>query len=410
LPLRNWEGIFETKQSKSEDLPLHIFIFFDAFEEKAKMMKFFTQFLLFCLLFFAVSCAKKTSNLSEIPPTDSLCLQFAKKFSVYYYADYKKVTVKNSRNENSNIYYLVKNNSVKTPTDGQKIVVPLRTLACGSATLYEFLNLIGEINSVVAVTNANVAYNQTIRNGILNGKIDDLGDALNINVEKVLKIQPSALIMSGYNAVDKRAERIAQSGIPLIINNDWQESNILGRAEWIKFIAVFFNKEKIADSIFSQIANSYKSAKNNIFKAEKKPTVMSGANFRGAWYMPGGQSFMAQLFNDAGADYFYKNNSSTESLPLTFETALKNFANADFWLNCDYLSMAQLRSVDEKNMLFKPAQKGNVWNFNRRILPDGANDFWESGIAHPDLLLLDLIHILYPQNDDYQFVYAKKLE
>jgi iron complex transport system substrate-binding protein len=362
------------------------------------------------MLFFAISCAKTTSNLSEIPPTDSLHLQFANNFSVFYYADYKKVTVKNSLNGNFTVYYLVKNDSVTTPQDGQKIVIPLRTLACGSATLYEFLNLIGEINSVVAVTNADVAYNQTISSGITEGTIIDLGDALNINVEKVLTLQPSALIMSGYNAVDMRAERISKAGISLIIDNDWQESNVLGRAEWLKFVAVFFDKENKADSIFSKIVNNYKSAKNSVSQIAKKPTVMSGANFRGTWYMPGGQSFMAQLFTDAGADYFYKNNRSITSLPLTFETVLKNFANADFWLNCDYLSLAQLRSADEKNMLFKPAQQGNVWNFNRRSLPSGANDFWESALAHPDLLLLDLIHILHSQNDDYQFVYAKKLE
>ncbi|MCL1868116.1 MAG: ABC transporter substrate-binding protein [Paludibacter sp.] len=374
------------------------------------MMKKFTQFLLFCLLFFAVSCAKKTSGLSEIPPADSLHLQFAKEFSVFYYADYKKVAVKNSYNNNSSIYYLVKNDSVTTPANGQKIVIPLPSIACGSATLYEFLNLIGEINSVIAVTNAELAYNQTIRQGIEAGTITDLGDALNINVEKVLTKQPSALIMSGYKAYDARAERIMQAGIPLIIDNDWQESNVLGRAEWLKFIAVFFDKEKKADSIFSEIVTRYQSAKNSVVKITNKPTVMSGAVFHGTWYMPGGQGFMAQLFADAGADYFYKNDRSTASLSLNFETVLKNFVNADFWLNCDYLSLAQLRSADEKNMLFKPAQQGNVWNFSQRRLPSGANDFWESALAHPDWLLIDLIHILHLQNDDYQFVYAKKLE
>lgn len=377
------------------------------------MLNFLFRIVLCVALFSVVSCKMKPQIYDNALPSDSLQIEFAEGFSVKYFADYKLVSVKNIHNPIAPDihYYLVKNMQTPTPPNGQKIVVPLHTLACGSSTLYEFLNLIGEINSVTAVTNANSAYNQTIRYGYKTGIITDLGDALNINVEKVLTLRPSALIMSGYNAVDLRAERIAQSGIPLIINNEWQESNVLGRAEWLKFVAVFFDKEKLADSIFSEIVTRYKSAQNTISPTSKKITVMSGGNFRGTWYMPGGQSFMAQLFADAGADYFYKNdNRSATSLPLTFETVLKNFANADFWLNCDYQTLFQLRSADEKNLLFKSVQQGNVWNFSRRILPDEANDFWESGVARPDLILLDIIHILHSQNDNYQLVYAKKLE
>ncbi|MCL2597078.1 MAG: ABC transporter substrate-binding protein [Paludibacter sp.] len=376
------------------------------------MLKLILRFAFCAMLFCLVCCKTKRPKDEEKIPNESLKIEFARGFSVNYYTDYKLVSVKNYRNPAvpDIRYYLVQNPQTPTPSDGQKIVVPLRTLACGSATLYESLNLIGEINSVIAVTNAKTAYNQTIRDGFAAGKISNLGDALNINVEKVLINHPSALIMSGYDAADVRAERIAHAGIPLIINNDWQEENILGRAEWIKFVSAFFNKEKIADSIFSEIVIRYQSAKNSTIKFTKKPTVMSGVDFRGTWYMPGGQNFMAQLFADADADYFYKNNNATTSLRLTFETVLQNFSNADFWINCDYNSFAQLRAANEKNMLFKAAKNRNVWNFNRRMLPDGANDFWESAVTHPDLLLLDLIHILHQQNDDYQLVYAKNLE
>ncbi|GHV44495.1 iron ABC transporter substrate-binding protein [Bacteroidia bacterium] len=346
-------------------------------------------------------------------PVDTLNIEFAHGFSISYYADYKLVTVKNFRNTNAveTRYYLVKNAQTQTPADGQKIVVPLRTLATGSATLYEFLELVGEMNAVVAVTNADVAYNQKIRDGIAAQKIVDLGDALSINVEKVLTLQPAALMMSGYNATDTRADRIEKAGIPLVINNEWQESNVLGRAEWLKFVAAFFNKEATADSIFEEIVTRYNSIKDKALQIQNKPSVMSGANFRGTWYMPGGQSFMAQLFTDAGANYFYKNDKSSASLPLNFETVLKNFANSDCWLNCDYRNFTQLRAVDTKNMLFKPAQTNNVWNFNRRMVPNGANDFWESAVARPDLLLADLITILHPTLlPDYQLIYAKKLE
>ncbi len=45
------------------------------------------------------------------------------------------------------------------------------------------------------------------------------------------------------------------------------------------------------------------------------------------------------------------------------------------------------------------------------MLPSGANDFWESSIARPDLLLADVIAILHPDIlPDYQLYYAEKLK
>jgi iron complex transport system substrate-binding protein len=45
------------------------------------------------------------------------------------------------------------------------------------------------------------------------------------------------------------------------------------------------------------------------------------------------------------------------------------------------------------------------------MLPSGANDFWESAVARPDVLLSDVIAILHPQLlQNHQLVYAKKLD
>jgi len=52
-----------------------------------------------------------------------------------------------------------------------------------------------------------------------------------------------------------------------------------------------------------------------------------------------------------------------------------------------------------------------VYNFNKRLLPSTANDFWESAVARPDLLLSDVIAILHPEIlPGYQLVYAEKLK
>jgi len=238
-----------------------------------------------------------------------------------------------------------------------------------------------------------------------------LGDAFNLNVEQTMMLRPQALMTSGFNQNDPNITRISRAGIPVIFNNEWMENTLLGRAEWIRFVGAFFGKEAEADSIFSFIAENYHAIKKLATQVESHPTVMSGSNFRGTWYMPGGNSFMSRLFADAGASYFYADNTSSGSLPLSVETVIMNFSQTDFWLDSRFNSIAELLRADPHHALFRPVQIGAVYNFNRRTLPTGANDFWESGVARPDLVLADVIAILHPHIlPGHELVYAKRLE
>jgi iron complex transport system substrate-binding protein len=127
--------------------------------------------------------------------------------------------------------------------------------------------------------------------------------------------------------------------------------------------------------------------------------------------MPSGRNYMGKLFADAGANYFYANDTTSGSLPLNVETVLKNFSESDVWLNCNYKSLTELVNADTKNCFFRPVKHKLVYNFNKRLLPSTANDFWESAVARPDLLLSDVIAILHPEIlPDYQLVYAEKLK
>ena len=138
---------------------------------------------------------------------------------------------------------------------------------------------------------------------------------------------------------------------------------------------------------------------------------MAGSNFRGTWYMPAGHSFMGRLFADAGARYYFASDTTSGSLPLNVESVLKNFSQSDVWLNCSFSSLSELVKADSKHALFRPVILKQVYNFNKRKIPSGANDFWESAIARPDLLLSDVIAILHPEiMPGYQLVYAEKLK
>ena len=365
-------------------------------------------------IFVLVSCNNKSSNNKTVKqPLTQKLLNYATGFAVNNFEDYKEVIVFSpwKKGEIYARYYLVKDIKTKTPNDGEKIKIPLKTLASTSVTHLEFLSLLDEIQTITGVCSPALIYNSELQKNIQAGKITDLGDAFSLNVEKTLVLKPEALMTSGFNQADAAAQRIGQAGIPVIFNNEWMETSLLGRAEWIKFVAVFYNKEQLADSIFTDIEKRYNKLKYRALNVSKKPKIMAGNNFRGTWYMPAGQSFMGQLFRDAGGDYFYANDTTTGSLPLNVETVLKNFAETDVWLNVNFSTIDELIKTDSKHALFHPVITRQVYNFNKRRLPSTANDFWESAVARPDLLLGDVIDILHPELlPDYEFVYAEKLK
>ncbi|MFM2292942.1 MAG: hypothetical protein RIS29_2755 [Bacteroidota bacterium] len=340
-------------------------------------------------------------------------LSYAKGFAVNYFPDYKEVIVYSPWVKGTVYarYYLVNDLKTQTPSNVTRVKIPLQTIAAAAVTHFEFLRLIGELQTVNAICSPELVYNAEIRKGFAEGKITDLGNAFNINVEKTLELKPNAVMMSGYNQNDSYGKRVSEAGIPVLFNNEWMETTLLARAEWIKFVAAFYNKEKMADSVFADIDKRYNEVKAKAAAVKVKPNVMAGSNFRGTWYMPSGQNYMGKLFADAGATYFYANDTTAGSLPLNVETVIKNFANSDVWINCNFKNLDELIKADPKHALFRPVKLHQVYSFNKRSLPSTANDFWESAVARPDLLLSDVIAILHPEiMKGYELVYAEKLQ
>jgi iron complex transport system substrate-binding protein len=362
---------------------------------------------------FFLSCSKKQN--SEIPavPNDTLQLHYATGFAIYYHNNFKEVVVYSLWREGEIFarYYLTKNKNQKMPENGTKVVIPLQTIALTSVTQIEFLNLLGEQHTITGISSPNLVYNSDIRQRTQQGEITDLGDAFNINVERALMLRPQALMASGFNQNDPNMTRLSRANVPVLYNNEWMENMPLGRAEWIKFVSAFYDKEAEADSVFSLVVQRYNEIKNTVSQLEQRPNIMSGSNFRGTWYMPGGQNFMGQLFADAGAAYFYADDDNSGSLPLNIETVIMNFSQTDVWLNSNFNSIDELLKADAKHALFRPVQLGAVYNFNRRALSSSANDFWESAVARPDVVLADVIAILHPHIlPEHELVYAEKLK
>ena len=123
---------------------------------------------------------------------------------------------------------------------------------------------------------------------------------------------------------------------------------------------------------------------------------MSGASYRGTWYVPSGTTYMGCLFRDAGAAYAFADECTNGSIPLTMEQALRAFSEADVWVGANARTMEELRAIDDHHTWFKAYKTGRVYHFYRRTNSTGGNDFWETGVVHPEIILRDLQWALYP--------------
>ncbi len=373
--------------------------------------------LLVCLVIIFSGCVSEKNHNKTTEEKGTYLysedILYAEGFMIDYYKEYTRVTLNNPWLDNQEpyaVYYLLKNDTAETPAEGVRIFTPLTSIAVNTFSYFEFLSLIGNLENVTGVTDGFRIYNREILENIKDGKIVDLGDPFNPNIENTIALNPQAVINSAYAQMDNYSVRLNQAGFPVIYSLEWMENSPLARAEWIKMIAAFFDKKTLADSVFNDIEQRYLAVKEIANEVNQRRTVMTGDIFQGTWYVPGGKSFNAALYRDAGLDYRYENNNLSGSIGLDIESVLTQFGDTDIWFGCEAGSYSDLSAKDSKYMLMQPVAKKQVFNNHNRTTKTGGNDYFESAIAHPDLVLSDLVKAAYPYMlPDYSFTYIKPL-
>ncbi|MGQ9833566.1 MAG: ABC transporter substrate-binding protein [Candidatus Villigracilaceae bacterium] len=344
-------------------------------------------------------------------------LQFTTGFNIEYHNSYKVITVKTPwPGATESMQYALVQCGAPTPEgflDEQIIEVPIKSIVTMSTTYLPALDELGLLDRLVGVDDTTYISNPKVLKMAEEGKLASIGHGSGVNVEKVLELAPDLVMTYGSGTPEYDAHPVLlQAGQKVVINAEWMDTSPLGRAEWLKFIAVFFNKEAEAETLFDKIAQDYPKLAALTAAAQPQPTVFTGSAYQGTWYMPGGQSFAAAFLRDAGADYLWSDDTSTGSLPLSFEAVFEKAQNADFWLNVGYVgSLDDLKAMDARYADFAAFQNGNVWNNDAKTNPNGGNDYYESAVIHPELVLADLIAILHPDLlPDHELIYYRQVK
>jgi iron complex transport system substrate-binding protein len=314
------------------------------------------------------------------------------------------------------VWYLVNRDSQlpQGMTEEQVIRVPVRRMVCMSTTHVAMMRALQADSLIVGISGSSLVYDSVLRERISSGAIRDVGYEGNLNRELVISLKPD-LVMA-YGVADPSAgsmARLTEAGVKVFYNADYLEEHPLNRCAWLRLFGLLAGKEKMADSIVSAVAESYRELAATAGEAGGgKPGVLLGAPWEDVWYISPGNTYIGRLIEDAGGHYIYSDLTGKHSVPVSVESVFRKATAAEIWLNpgtADRLS--DISAADHRMASLPLFREGRVWNNRGRIRPEGGNDYWESGVVRPDLLLKDFISIIHPELlPDYDQYYYIRLE
>lgn len=370
------------------------------------------------------SCGSKSARSSEAAAVDTVaCAEldsaavirptYAEGYEVRYLSGgVRLVDVQDPQNPKAPVYRfaLVPRGTrpAGIPQDYTVIETPVRSVICMTSLQLSNFIALDACPFVAGITSTRHLFNPTMNRQVEEGKTVKIGIEGNFDSEVIMSVNPDVIFISpfkrgGYDAM-------YDTGIPLVPHLGYKEMTPLGQAEWVKFIGLFIGREREANAKFAAIEARYNELCRLAAGVKKRPVVFSGELRGGNWYAVGGKSFLAQLFRDAGADYFLKDDPRSGGVTLDFETVYSRAEEADFWRIVNSydgtFSYDALKATDARYADFRAFREKGIIYCNMRTTP-----FYESMPMQPEVVLEDLIHAFHPDLlPDYKPAYYEQLK
>ena len=255
--------------------------------------------------------------------------------------------------------------------------------------------------------------------------IADCGSSMAPDIERIIALKPEAILVSpfensgGYGKLDKLH-------IPLIEVADYMETSPLGRAEWMKFYGMLFEKsdakdskteissskasifQNKADSLFAKIEKEYLNLKAAAKKLPAGLSVLTERKTGSVWYVPGGQSTIGILLKDANARYIFSEDQHSGSLAMSPEQILAKAKNIDVWAFKYFggkpLSRSQLLQEYAGYKSLAAFGSSRIYQVDTSREP-----YFEITSFHPEVLLREFILLSHPADNARFAKYDKEI-
>lgn len=342
-------------------------------------------------------------------------LEHAKNFSLEYHDSYQVLTVQQPTEGGSPVSYVLVHCGAPTPQlsgdlSGATVVsTPLKSIYSASTSHLPNFPILGILPALTGVGSKALISEKDVAARAAEAGVAEFAAAGTIDAETVIAGKPDAIITAGYD--DPAYPTIAAAGIPVLADAEWLENDPLGRAEWVKYFAALTGTEQQAQQFFTTLSADYARIAASIPAGTPPVSVVPGQPYQGTWYVPGGASYFTRLLGDAGGTTAWATDPSSGSISTDVETVLAKAGTAPVWLASTTWTTAAQAVADEPRVAdFTAYQQGRVWNAAKDVTATGGNNFYELGVARPDLVLGDLVAILHPDvAPDHDFAFYLNL-
>ncbi len=355
---------------------------------------------------------KKTNRLESESKGTNLEIKYAKGFKVTDFGAYRLVDMQDPVGESSLTYHYAFVKKGENPTEIPKgytiIQTPINKVVCMTALQISNFIKLNAADKIVGISSTRFLFNSIIKQQLKEKKTRKIGIEGNFDNELIMALNPEVILVSPFKKGGY--ESIRNLGFPLITFLGYKESSPLGQAEWLKFTGMLIGMEDEANRKFTEIEKKYNNLKRKVENVSYRPTVLSGEMHGDNWYVVGGNSYLANIFKDAGAKYFMTNDNESGGFYIDFEQVYLQGANVDFWRVVNSydgnFSYDIMEKTDSRYADFKAFKNKKVIYCNLREKP-----FYENTPVEPEVVLADLIKAFHPEQlPTYKPVYYEILK
>ena len=336
------------------------------------------KILYFGLFLFILSCGNQ-SEVKTIPEDQNIC-KYSKWLRISEAKDVVQIEIRNPADAKQIVRLQIPNfNRPSNPSRDYDLSKPIDRLVCLSSTHIGMLSELNLENRIVGVSNLKYVYNEKV----ISSSPVELGEEQTLSAEKIISSRAQAVVYSGFSNVFPKQDVLHKLRIQTLPNYDWREAHPLGRAEWILLFGYLTGHAEEAKKKFKEICENYQKIKNQI-QNDQMIQTLSGNMTGDYWYAPAGDSYHAQILEDAGLSYIFADQTGTGSLSYSFEHILGMTSNIDLWINPGFDSKNRILKAYPKSKLLKPLKESLVFCYTHN-----SNKYWELSSCRPDLILAD---------------------
>ncbi|KAJ2558065.1 hypothetical protein EV175_000976 [Coemansia sp. RSA 1933] len=352
----------------------------------------------------STSGLQSTQCISSSETSDQYATKGTVKYATLFTVEYQNTYKVLSDLSSNNTYVLYQCGSDKPSVSGAQayIAVPVNTTASWSTSVNVFLQALGVQNTL-----KNLGTASSVVSPCLQELLEEVITPFNDSNETAADAQELSNNVV-FNMVDGEYDNTTNT----VFSSEYLEASVLGRAEWLKFFAAFFNAEERANDLFSQIESNYEclASKAAADYNDIRPVVAwtsyaapTEYNNNTAYWQISYADYKYEIVRDAGARML-NTTGPDDTIFSTAQAFLAALKDVDIVIDesfvgysyADLLTNYGISDSSSAGATYPWISAGRVFRPDRLQSTAGGSSWFETPYVFADALLQDMIGVAHP--------------